>query len=218
MKKYLLSFVLVLMASVVVGLSSCDKFKKSPAAPAETDSVAVTAAKLTVDYAVGFDREYMYLHYGSGYRWYETQVTLKDFLDTDSVDGTVEIVTNVFQVVSGSEEGGMDVHVLLSEHRPNGSVMTEYDGFWIEDWPLNDEQIKLSFKDAFDRMMQANYTKPHSRTCTLRKEVGPKPCNPQYIFGNVRSQLYVDAVTGEVTDKSPSFNVAGLEKPLGEWP
>jgi hypothetical protein len=50
----------------------------------------------------------------------------------------------------------------------------------------------------------------------LRKEVAPLDCNPQYIFGNKRAQLYVDAVTGEVKDYNPAYK--GFTMPLGEWP
>lgn len=54
--------------------------------------------------------------------------------------------------------------------------------------------------------MASNFPKPHSRNCVLRREIGPIPdVNPQYIFGNTKSQLYVDAVTGSVTNHTPAF-------------
>ena len=88
----------------------------------------------------------------------------------------------------------------------------------MEDFPLNDEAIVLTFTEALDRVLAANYPKPHSKYVVLRKEIGPKAANPQYIFGNLKSQLYVDATTGAVSDSNPVFAVKGFTIPLGEWP
>ena len=82
---------------------------------------------------------------------------------------------------------------------------------------MNNEAIKVSFKEAYNKIMATNYPKPHSRHVVLRKEIGPQDANPQYIFGNSQAQIYVDAVTGDVTDKNPAFP-ADLKMPLGEWP
>ena len=82
---------------------------------------------------------------------------------------------------------------------------------------MDKEPIKITFAEALEKLNQVNFPKPHSRYCVLRKEVGPKDANVQYIFGNSKAQLYVDAVTGEVTDLNPVFG-GDLGKPLGEWP
>jgi hypothetical protein len=87
----------------------------------------------------------------------------------------------------------------------------------MEDSPLDKEPVKVTFAEALEKLNQVNFPKPHSRYCVLRKEVGPKDANVQYIFGNSHAQLYVDAVTGEVTDHNPVFG-GDLGKPLGEWP
>ena len=52
----------------------------------------------------------------------------------------------------------------------------------------------------------------------LRKQVGPVDANPQWIFGNLHSQIYVDAVTGAVSKDNPAFDGLNLGTPLGEWP
>ena len=70
---------------------------------------------------------------------------------------------------------------------------------------------------ALERINQVNAPKPHSRYCVLRKEIAPNDINPQYIFGNSRAQLYVDAVTGTVCTENPAF-AGGFGLPLGEWP
>ena len=58
--------------------------------------------------------------------------------------------------------------------------------------------------------MEVNLPKPHSKHVVLRKQIGPKACNPQWIFGNITSQIYVDAVTGEVNSKNPAFDEINL--------
>ena len=78
-------------------------------------------------------------------------------------------------------------------------------GFWVEDYPLIGDSIKLTYKDAFKRVMETNSPKPHTKNCVLRKPVGPVECNPQYVFGNIHVQLWVDAVTGDVNNSNPAF-------------
>jgi hypothetical protein len=90
-------------------------------------------------------------------------------------------------------------------HVADSSYIEEIEGFWVEDMNMNDEIISVTYKQAFQLINEVNFPKPHSKNCVLRKEVGPIEANPQYIFGNIESQLYVDALTGDVTDESPSF-------------
>lgn len=176
-------------------------------------------AELVVENTVSTDREYMFLHYSNDYRWYETCVLLKDFLDSEECDGTVEGVSNVFQVVYERGESAYDTYVILFAYSADGeSSIEEKSGFWVGDLPLNEEVINLTYKDAYERLMEADCPKPHSRHCVLRKEVGPVDANPQYIFGNVHAQVYVDAVTGDVSEENPAFKGFGFKMPLGEWP
>ena len=97
-----------------------------------------------------------------------------------------------------------DVFVVLAAHTPEATTYEVKEGFWVEDCDMANEEIKLSFKDAYEKIMAVNLPKPHSRNCVLLKPLG-HGCNPQYIFGNKTAQLYVDAVTGEVSDKNPAF-------------
>ena len=203
---------LVLGCMIATGCSSCqsDKGKQET----DKDTVVVVATELVVENTISVDREYIYVNYGD-YRWYETCVLLKDYMDAEC-DGTVEGVSNVFQFMVDKEEG-YDTWAVVSAYSNDAHVYDVRPGLWVGDFPLNDEEIKLSYKEAFDKMMAANYPKPHSRQCVLRREVGPVPnVAPQYIFGNNKAQLYVDAVTGDVSDTNPAFK--GLEKPLIEWP
>lgn len=200
----------------VVCFQSCqcssDTQEKSNADALKSDST------LVVENTISMDRQQMFLEYANDYRWYETCIVVKDFYDEEgAASPTVVGVSNIFQYLTDVDEKSADVHVVLFAHVPDTATVEVKHGFWVGDQPLNNEQIKVTFKDAYDKMMAANYPKPHSRQVVLRKEIGSKDANPQYIFGNSKAQLYVDAVTGAVTDKNPAFD-ENLTMPLGEWP
>lgn len=212
MKKFILMF------AVLLGLASCSSCGNGDKKGADSKQLAANNG-INVESIISTDKEDMYLNYKEDYRWFETQMVLKDFLDDEKCDGTVEKVSNVFQVVEGDEKC-MDVHVIMYNHT-SGVDTTDVEvihSFWIEDDPLNSEPIKITYKEAFKRLMEANIAKPHSRHCILRKEIGPKDCNPQYIFGNTHETVFVDAVTGKVSGKNPAFDGGDFGKPLGEWP
>ena len=195
--------------------ASCNSCKKTDTTlqNTETDSVA----ELVVENVVSTDKQDMFLNYKNDYRWYETCIVLKDFMDDENCDGTVSAVSNVFQYLENETETSADVYVVLYTHTMDTTAVEVKNAFWVGDFPMNDEAIKVTFKEAFDKMMQANCPKPHSRHCVLRKEIGPVDANPQYIFGNTEAQVYVDAVTGDVNPNNPAFP-KGFQMPLGEWP
>lgn len=180
---------LVLMATAVM-LASCDK-KKAP-----------KQVEIVVENTISADREYMFATYGE-YKWYETSVTLKNFLDEEN-DGSVETVSSLFQVVT-KVDSCYDTKVVFSTYSLEGHDVVVKDGFVFSDEDLNKEKLPITFKQAFDSLMASNFVKPHSRQCVLRKEVGPKPAAPQYIFGNDKGRLYVDATNGSVSETSPAF-------------
>lgn len=210
MKKTLLGFLMVCLSVVFTSCESCKK----------TDKVEVTqqTAEWIIEHVTAADKQYMFTNYGGDYRWFEQCIVLKDFLDTEECDGTVTGISNVFQVVEESETGA-DVHVILAAHTPDTTSYEVKHGFWVEDYPMNTEAITVTFKEAYDKVMQANCPKPHSKHCVLRKQIGPVDANPQYIFGNSQAQVYVDAATGDVNTDNPAFPEAqGFKMPLGEWP
>lgn len=218
MRKIILSLMLVLSV-VLASCSSCSSNNEEQ--QQEEENINVTeeqkAETLVLENTISTDREFMFLVYGRDYRWFESSLKVTDFLDSDSCQGTISEVTNIFQVIT--EVGsGYDTHVIMITHTPDTSWVDVYNSFWVEDWPLNDEEITVTFEDAFKRIQEANCPKPHSKCCVLRCEVGPNPTNAQYIFGNRRAQLYVDAVTGDVNENDPVFPDASFNGPLGEWP
>jgi len=224
MKKLSL-FMMSLIFSLALVFSSCTGCGNNKDVQAQKDSTevvlkdsATTIVALNVEHIIAMDRQEMYLNHGDNYRWFETCIKLKDFLNEEN-DGSIEELVNVFQVVN--ERGnGFDVKVYKIQHFADGTVAKDSTyGFWVEDQPLNDEAIKVTYEQAYDNLMRANIVKPHSCYVTLRKQVGPVDVNPQYIFGNIREVVFVDATTGEVSGINPAFpKEKGFKMPLGEWP
>lgn len=196
-------------------LSACDRKKNVQPVEPQADTTEVVAA-LNVEHAIATDKEEMYAQYNKDYRWFETSVVYKDFLDEETT-GEVEEILNVFQTVEKISETCYDVYVVQFNYTADGRVTQVIHSFWIEDSPLRDGDVNITFDEAFQKLMEANLPKPHSRHCVLRKEVGSKEANAQYVFGNTMETVYVDAVTGEVRDYDPAFGPE-LAKPLGEWP
>ena len=211
--KKILGLITVLLVSLMISFSSCTNCSNQPVQKAQTE------VAIDVDHAIALDRQTMYVNYKDNYRWYETDILLPYFLDSDSVTSNPEMVVNVLQSIV--EEGnGADVWVHKFQHFKDGTVVHDsIQGFWIENYALNDEVIKLNYTAAYDRMMQANFPKPHSRYVTLRNPIGPVAINTQWIFGNINEQIWIDAVTGDAKNSNPAFPAEkGFKMPLGEWP
>lgn len=225
---------LMIIGMLATGCSSCQSEKKKQVV--ESDSVAVIDSTVvipavgddidgvipdltaSVENIIATDRQTMYgLADAHDYKFFECDIKLCDFLNAEDCDGKILSVTNVFQQII--ERGkGYDTKVWMFTTTGKGTVQVLHDNaFYIENEPLNDEPMPITYEQAFERIMKANVVKPHSRNCILRKPVGPTPCNAQYIFGNRRQQIFVDAITGEVRTKNPAFD-GYLNKPLGEWP
>lgn len=222
MKKFKL-FLVAFLFSLVIGFSSCNGCDKQAQEEQTTNTTEVVTQDLTValnvEHAIAMDRQAMYLKFGEEYRWYETDILLPEFLDSENVTSDPVELVNIFQGII--EKGnGFDTWVFKFQHFPDGTVLTDsINGFWIENMPLNDEVIKLTYEEAYDRIMQTNSPKPHSKHVTLRNPIGPIAINTQWIFGNIHEQLWVDAVTGDVKNSNPAFpEEKGFKMPLGEWP
>ena len=192
-----------------------------------TDSVKVdtavvlndSVAAINVEHVIATDRQTMYMKSGGDYRWFETEILLPEFIDAENATSNPVMVVNIFQKVI--EKGnGFDTWVYKFQHFPDGTVLNDsIQGFWIENWPLEDKTIKLKYTEAWDRMMAVNFPKPHSKHVTLRNPIGPVSVNTQWIFGNIKEQIWVDAVDGTCTNSNPAFPEAkGFKMPLGEWP
>ena len=182
------------------------------------DKVKDSAVVLNVEHTIALDRQTMYMKFGEDYRWWETEVHLPEFLNSENVTSNPEYVVNIFQSIV--EKGnGYDTKVWKFRHYPDTIITDSIDGFWIENYALNEEIIKLEYTAAFERMLECNLPKPHSKNVILRNPVGPVTINAQWIFGNIHEQIWVDAVTGDTKNSNPAFpEEKGFKMPLGEWP
>ena len=220
MKK--LFYVFSVLCMSVLMFSSCNGCQSKTEEPVLKDSAVVDSTKtvaINVEHAIATDRQAMYLKFGKDYRWWETDILLPEFLDSEEVTSEPVMVVNIFQSVV--EKGnGADTWVWKYQHLADGTVLTDsIHGFWVENQPLNEEVIKVKYTEAYERIMQANAPKPHSKQVVLRNPVGPITVNTQWIFGNIHEQLWVDAVTADVKTSNPAFpEEKGFKMPLGEWP
>ena len=216
MKKLVYLFTLICV--MMIGFTSCNSCKNEKQDANDNQKVD---SVLVVEDLQKQDAEQMTKEYGKDYRGYETCVTFAEFFDGENAtEPVVNSVSNIYQYLTDVDDHSADVHVVLFAHVKDTTAVEVKHGFWVGDCLMTPDMIKVSCIDAYNKMMQANLPKPHSRQCVLRKEVGPKDCNPQYIFGNAKAQVYVDAMTGAVTDKNPVYEgfEGKLQKPLGEWP
>ena len=208
-KTLILSLLLAIVSIMTTGCSSCQSANTK-------QETSVTSVNLDAGHVTGTDLEYMFANYGSDYRWFGQYMLLENYLDCDC-DGTLVSVCNVFQVVEAADKD-YDTFAVLCSHDTSGESTTDIKhGFRVKAHAMNNDVIAITFDKALKRVMESNFKKPHSRQCVLQKQIGPNICNPQYIFGNTKAQLYVDAITGAVSDKNPVFD-GYLTCPLGEWP
>ena len=214
---------MIALFALVLGFSSCTGCQGGASEEAtvkdSTEVVADSTVAINVEHAIATDRQAMFLKFGKDYRWWETDILLPEFLDSEDATSNPVMVVNIFQSVV--EKGnGADTWVWKYQHLADGTVLTDsIHGFWVEDQPLNEEVIKVKFIEAYDKIMQTNAPKPHSKQVVLRNPVGPVVINTQWIFGNIQEQLWVDAVTGDVNTSNPAFpKEKGFKMPLGEWP
>ena len=193
MKKIMFVVLVLFGLALFVGCSSCGGDK--PVAP---------KGELVLEDVVSADREYMALNYSKDYVWFESQVILNDYLDSDSCDGSFSDILNVFQYVK--QVGKFEKpYVVMFSHSEGVDSVSVIQSSWLEDVVLEDSLIKLSFKEAFDIAMKSDLQKPHSIHACLRNPLGPKLVNPQYVFGNIHKQIWIDAKTGEASDTNPAF-------------
>ena len=216
--------ILVFLMSVVLfaACSGCSQPQQKDLKVADTTEVIIDSVKapvIDVDHAIATDRQAMYVNYKNDYRWFETEILLPEFMDSDSATSDPEMVVNVLQSIV-DKGNGADVWVHKFQHFKDGTVVHDsIQGFWIENYALNDEVIKLNYLQAWDRMMAVNFPKPHSKHVTLRNPIGPVAINTQWIFGNIHEQIWIDAVTGDAKKSNPAFpEEKGFKMPLGEWP
>ncbi len=222
MKKFVIfGFLLAIVSMMVTGCNGCKpvnkeqpKVEENGYYAADYDGVAPDLSK-GAEHIVALHRQTMHkLINGKTYYWYETKYTLTGEVTAETLP-TIEVseITSTFQTFAP------ELCYRITTNAVKGTLIpAPVPGLWIEDFDLSFAEITLTVKDALQRLSEWNGVLPTgSTTITLRKPVGPVECNAQYVIGNPFEAVWVDAVTGDVTDKCPAFPPT-IEKPLGEWP
>lgn len=165
---------------------------------------------------IASDQQYMKKHYGTDYRWYESGAVLFNYLDSENCGGTIVELTNIFMI--RSDEDSYDTNIIMFKHTIESDEIQILPSHWVEeDVFIIPEKVRTTFKQA---TLQAKNASPklHTKHVVLRKQLGPRDTNPQYIFGNNHGLVFVDASSGYMRYDSPAFENTGFITWLGEWP
>ena len=139
------------------------------------------------------------------FKYYESYAIFDKFFDSDSSNWISEMCV-VFKVLDNEKKAGSkDTRVIIFAHRPGSTFIDRKAGIFVENYNLCLDSIKVTFIQAYEKMMFSGLKKPRSKFCSLRRQYGEVKANPQYVFGNADEQIYVDAITGEVSNENPVF-------------
>lgn len=227
-KSILFGLLLAIACMMTTGCSSCQSEKQ------KQDECVTTALYhdydgVVQDFTVGVSqvqalhRQTMFaLIDGGEYEWRNSRVIFNDTVTAENIDELH--VTDINDVFYYWNEQGPWVQFINTNVKNGTQLPWPINDVWIEDDNLSDQVIKLSAEDALQRLKEVNCPIPPAKSMSLRLPVGPCECNPQWVLGDIYDVIFIDAVTGEVTNWNPAFNpkkgVKGGDfgKPLGEWP
>lgn len=231
MKKFIFMSLLTLVCVALTGCSSCHSDK----AKQETKDVVyhdydgvVQDFTAGVSHIQALHRQTMYqlAQQGkpvNGYQWRNSRVIFNDTLTFDNIDDLhITDINDVFYY--WDKDKGPQVQYINVNVKRGTQIPWPINDVWIEDDNLSETPIKLTAEDALQRLKEVNCPIPPAKSMTLRLPIGPCACNAQWVIGDVNDVLFIDAVTGEVSNWNPAFNPqkdakgGDFGKPLGEWP
>ena len=143
------------------------------------------------------------------YQWRNSRVLLNDTVTAENIDDLHVVAVN--DVFYYWDNGRGPFVQYINDHVKFGTqIPFPINDVWIEDRDMSDAPIKLSAEEALMELKEWNATTNGilPKDCDfiiLRLPVGPKDCNPQWVFGDIGDVLFIDAVTGEVRDYDPAF-------------
>lgn len=142
----------------------------------------------------------------NNYQWRNSLVILNDTVTAENIDDLhIVSIRDVFYY--WSNKFGPQVQYITDHVVYGTQIPYPISDVWIEDRDMSNAPIKLSAEQALMRLKEYNGVLP--KDCNfiiLRLPVGPKDCNPQWVFGDVFDVLFIDAVTGEIRDYDPAFS------------
>ena len=211
--KIFLGLLLAIVGIMATGCScQSENNKQDVVSTGKPLSADVKPLVLTPECCISTDREAMFLRTPKGYtlKWMQTGITLTAFLSDAAIqDATVMEVTNGFQTQWETRKGINTKVTLITWNTMATDSLVANGSFYLDNYPLNDKQINLTFKDAVTKALQANCVKPQTRVCVLRCPVGPvRVEDAYYMFGDCQGgspMIFVNARTGEVTTHNPAF-------------
>lgn len=200
----------------VCSCNGCDKNMKSH----DYDGV-VQDFTAGVDHIQALHRQTMFIHFSHEFEWRNSRVLFNDSIKTGNLDDLKVVdVTDVFQYW----DNGPWVQIISSHVAKGTIILPAVQDVWIEDADLNNAFIRLTMDDVIEVLREWNGVIPPATSMSLRLPVGPMICNAQWVIGDQYDVIFIDAVTGEVSNWNPAFNPnktprgGDFGKPLGEWP
>lgn len=142
----------------------------------------------------------------NNYQWRNSLVILNDTVTAENIDDLhIVSIRDVFYY--WSNKFGPQVQYITDHVVYGTQIPYPISDVWIEDRDMSNAPIKLSAEEALTRLKEWNGILP--KDCNfiiLRLPVGPKDCNPQWVFGDIGDVLFIDAVTGEIRTWNPAFS------------
>ncbi len=232
MKKVLFfGFLLAIVSIMATGCDSCQSGNKKQGAPSQEQVIndgsdydgVVKDFTACVSHIQALHRQTMFaLIDGGYYEWRNSKVLFNDSITFGNIDELKVVeVTDVFCYFN---DEGPQVQFIASNVEKGTIIPHVIHDVWIEDASLNNKEIKLSAEDVLAKLKEWNGVLPPAVCMNLRYPVGPCECNAQWVIGNAYDVIFVDAVTGDISNWNPAFNPnnkpkgGDFGKPLGEWP
>ena len=188
------SIYLLLIALMLIGCGKKERIFSSNQELVEVENIIKTDNE---QMKKGFDAD--------EFKYYESYAIFDKFFDSDSSNWISEMCV-VFKVLDNEKKvGSKDTRVMIFAHRPGVTFVDKKAGIFVENYNLKLDSIKVTFIQAYEKLMFSKLKKPRSKFCSLRCQYGDVKANPQYVFGNASEQIYVDAITGEVKNENPVF-------------
>ncbi len=220
MRKILFCMLTVIAVGMLTSCNGCgsksaESADVTPTAANDYDGV-VQDFTAGVDHIIALHKQTMFnLANGQEFQWRNLQVAFNDSIKAETLDCLhITDITDVFFYWS---EGSWVQYI--STNVKKGTIIPDrIRDVWIEDSDMSEVEIRLMPEDVLNRLKEWNGVIPSSWGMVLRLPVGPRNCNAQWVVGNARSPLFIDAVTGEITEWNPAFPIPNVNGPLGEWP
>ena len=117
----------------------------------------------------------------------------------------------IFHFVDSNEIGNLvgyiseltkPYHYTIDTNEVDYTLTLVVEDYWLEDQPMNLDTVKYTLNDAYDILMVAECTKPHSNFVVMRQPITepPYPIHPYYIFGSMIDCMAIDSYTGEFVE------------------